>query len=726
MTISKDSIPQALRKLPQWVCWREDRRDGGKPTKVPVTIGGHPASTTDPADWYSFDDVCEVADRFDGIGFVFTADDCLLGVDLDDCLASPGELKPWAAEILDDLAGTYAEVSPSGRGIKIWCKAVNPLSSGRKVQVEDGAIEIYDRRRFFTVTGSVWDPDSPEDKQESIDRIAKQYFGHLPEPASKAGAHTIDEGSDKVKRAAAYLATMAPAISGSGGHDTCFRAACKMVLGFDLDPETAFGLLANGYNTRCVPPWSEKELRHKVESANAQEGERGYLLREEYAIAIKPDPAVDLSGLESKEPAKPKRKPRRKKAEPTFPQECLRPPGLIADIIDHTLATSLYPQPELALAGAIALVATITGRKLTDDYGTRTNAYILGLAPSGSGKEQARRTNKEILYAAGGDALLGPERIGSSAGLVSSVADEPTILFQLDEIGRLLATLKNPGKSAHLYNIATVLMALYSSSDSVWIGDAYADSRKVRKIDQPHAVVYGTSVSESFWGSLTAENVSDGLLGRIMPFESSAGYVDPKSPEDRPVPDSLIERVRWWLQYSPGGNLSTVHPQPKSASYTPRARDRFEGHMQDIASRRKKDDPQVAAIWSRSAGKAGKLALIFAASRFLPQEELMQVEFDDVDRAITLSNYLTRRMLAEVANHVSDNEQEARTKRVLRLLDKQPLTRNQLTRKTQWLKSRERQEILETLMESGQIDVREISTLGRIRNEFYRTEPPEQ
>lgn len=298
-----------------------------------------------------------------------------------------------------------------------------------------------------------------------------------------------------------------------------------------------------------------------------------------------------------------------------LPQECLRPPGILGEIIDYTLATSLYPQPELALAGAIALVATITGRKITDGYGTRTNVYVLGLAPSGSGKEQARRVNKELLFLAGGENLIGPERIGSSAGLVSAIADQPSILFQLDEIGRLLATIKNPGKQAHPYNIATVLMQIYGASDSLWIGDAYADTKKVRRVNQPHAVIYGTSVPDSFWGSLTAENVSDGLLGRIMPFESADGYVDAVQPQQIEPPPELIDSIRSWLPFAPGGNLSTENPQPLVVPYSHAARERFDDHMAAICDRRKHEDQQTAALWSRSAGKAGKLALIFAASR---------------------------------------------------------------------------------------------------------------
>lgn len=68
-------------------------------------------------------------------------------------------------------------------------------------------------------------------------------------------------------RARAYLAAMPHAISGSGGHAATFRAALAMVHGFGLSLDDALLLLIEDYNPRCLPPWTEKELRHKIASA---------------------------------------------------------------------------------------------------------------------------------------------------------------------------------------------------------------------------------------------------------------------------------------------------------------------------------------------------------------------------------------------------------------------------------------------------------------------------
>jgi hypothetical protein len=70
-----------------------------------------------------------------------------------------------------------------------------------------------------------------------------------------------------------------PAISGQRGHDATFYVAAVLVHGFALGEADALVLLRE-FNQRCLPPWSEGELIHKIKSAaNAVHLlPRGYLL----------------------------------------------------------------------------------------------------------------------------------------------------------------------------------------------------------------------------------------------------------------------------------------------------------------------------------------------------------------------------------------------------------------------------------------------------------------
>jgi primase-polymerase (primpol)-like protein len=58
-----------------------------------------------------------------------------------------GKVKGWAKEIIE-MMGSYTEVSPSGTGVKIIIKGTLPGNGIKK-----GNIEIYDKGRYFTITG---------------------------------------------------------------------------------------------------------------------------------------------------------------------------------------------------------------------------------------------------------------------------------------------------------------------------------------------------------------------------------------------------------------------------------------------------------------------------------------------------------------------------------------------------------------------------------------------
>lgn len=400
-----------------------------------------------------------------------------------------------------------------------------------------------------------------------------------------------------------------------------------------------------------------------------------------------------------------------------FPADCLSPPGLLSRVIEHNLRTSMYPLPELALGAALGLVATYTGRRVTDAYGTRTNGYFLGLAPSGAGKEHARQINKELLLRGGMERAIGPERIASSAGLVSFVCERLTLFLQLDEMSNLLETMKNPAKSPHLYNIGTVLMQLYASSGGLWIGDAYADTKKTKTANQPHCVVYGTSTPEAFWGSLTVDNVNNGLLGRMLAFESTK-LPAWKKPERLDWPEDVIEEIRRWGQFANSGNLSEANPEPFVAEHSLVAAARFEQHMRDINERRAGDTEQASGLWARSGGKVGKLALLLACSRCWGHPP--RVELEDVQRAIKIGNWLTRRMLAQAGEYVGETDREVKAKRLLRIIGRRKMSSAELTRKTQFLYRKERDEIIIDLVHAGALAEEHEQTGGRPVTYFRR------
>jgi len=144
-----DELPTLLVKCEQWLCWRSEQRNG-KATKVPIEPETDAyASATDSETWRSFAAAREHAVlRGCGVGFVFTADDAVVGVDLDDCREpDTGMLDAPTRSIVDRLE-SYTEVSPSGTGVHVLVLGALPAGRHRR-----GDVELYDEARFFTVTG---------------------------------------------------------------------------------------------------------------------------------------------------------------------------------------------------------------------------------------------------------------------------------------------------------------------------------------------------------------------------------------------------------------------------------------------------------------------------------------------------------------------------------------------------------------------------------------------
>jgi len=71
----------------------------------------------------------------------------------------------------------------------------------------------------------------------------------------------------RITRARNWLAKAEPAVSGQHGHDKLFFCCCRMFQVFDLTLEQAFPLILE-YNSKCQPPFSERDVLHKLQDAN--------------------------------------------------------------------------------------------------------------------------------------------------------------------------------------------------------------------------------------------------------------------------------------------------------------------------------------------------------------------------------------------------------------------------------------------------------------------------
>ena len=236
-----ESIPQELKNLPNWICWKavpQPRPDDPEHIgKIPINprTGGK-AQSNNPDTWTDFDTALKASEQHSGIGFMF-GNSPFFGVDVD-------KAEPDIREFLDGGNGivsefihalrSYAELSPSGKGIHIICRGELPNGARRR-----GNVEMYDSGRFFTVTGNnIGEYTAVEDCTEAIKPLHEKYLGGTrSEPAQRViqtaplpcSVSEVLEAASRAKNGSRFQALYAGNCSEYTSQSEADMAFCNML-----------------------------------------------------------------------------------------------------------------------------------------------------------------------------------------------------------------------------------------------------------------------------------------------------------------------------------------------------------------------------------------------------------------------------------------------------------------------------------------------------------------
>lgn len=145
-------IPQLLKDINQWGPWTLRKR-GERLDKVPVF------STNKPDKWLPFDEAFAMLKEGQGMGLCVTGLTDLISLDLDKCLDAQGRPAQWAVDVINQM-NSYTEVTPSGRGLRIF--VLGRFDADFQIKSDVVQMEVYSGHagRYLTVTGDAW-PGTP-------------------------------------------------------------------------------------------------------------------------------------------------------------------------------------------------------------------------------------------------------------------------------------------------------------------------------------------------------------------------------------------------------------------------------------------------------------------------------------------------------------------------------------------------------------------------------------
>lgn len=591
-------LPSALRERPQWLL--AGPNDKGE-LKVPVTVSasGHTyaGSSTNRETWLTYERAAECAAALGyGLGYVLADDDPFTCVDFDikNHRNAPDTPDKWTPEhhiiamrgMVEDL-GSYTELSQSGQGVHVWVFAKFPGEGAKHA-----GVEVYCRERFIACTGrSIHAPDLPiRNQQEEVTQLLStiraaqaakgeaQRAGNLYEAQEDL---TDDElmrrawGADNATKfralwegnwvtmgypsqSEADLALMSMLTFYSSSNEQCRRLFRRSGLGMrdkavKDDRYLDFTLrLIRGRQAAAdaVQAKAEDAARSMAEAMIQRAAARQYAAQLEAQVQAQAAQGAQQA-LEAAKggpvhaaalPAPP--------AAPAGPAGLDWPPGMAGEIARFIYANAPRPVKEIAIVGALGLLAGICGKAFTIP-GSGLNCYIILVGRSAIGKEAMHQGVSTLIHRLlevqpGADHFVSFNDFASAPALAKACAANPSFVNVSSEFGKKLKRMANEMDTG-MAGLRTLMTGLYQKSGPAALVGGINYSNKDNNVAAVAGVAYsliGETTPSTLYESLTETMMEDGFLSRFTMVECTSAR-PPANPMPLHHPSAeLVEAIR--------------------------------------------------------------------------------------------------------------------------------------------------------------------------------------
>lgn len=380
--------------------------------------------------------------------------------------------------------------------------------------------------------------------------------------------------------------------------------------------------------------------------------------------------------------------------------------GLVGDIANWITETAPMPQPQLSLGAALTFVGMLKGHKYCTSTGLRTNILTMNIAPSSSGKDYPQKCVRELARQTGlGKHIMGKPTSGT--GLITGLQKANNVAFlRLDELGRYLSIAMNHNAGGYLKEIISYVIELFSCANDYFEGKQYASDKENPSMElvNPHLCVLGSSVKSRIVESCTSGDAIDGFLNRWILFETEDEPARNKNVQHRITPPQhILDAIQKIIDEDPNGQYGLVEGQEpivKEVRYTPEAYQIMDKFLDEAHELKVKTPDPLKALYGRISEHTPKIALTLCDNEKIRERDvLLAIEI------ITQSN----KLIADFAGLIADNEQEKTVLKVLAIIKSHNgILHGDLTKKTRFISGRTRKEILNDLVQSGEVAAQEV------------------
>ena len=390
-----------------------------------------------------------------------------------------------------------------------------------------------------------------------------------------------------------------------------------------------------------------------------------------------------------------------------LPDHLTRPPGLLGMLTDWIAESSRRPQRGLALGAALTIIGTACGRHLAGPTRSGTHLYVIGLAPTGAGKDHALQQIAAVLDACNMRHHIGPSQFISMPAVINFMTRAPLAVCAMDEFGSFLKRINSRRASGFEGAISGILRTAWGASFRPMATPEWA-GRQSETISAPALSIYGASTPEEFYGALDGADMSNGVLNRLLIIETRVRPED-REPSQDPfrVPGAIVEGVK--AIYNRLGPVASAQlnrhderPDMHKMAWASGAEAAYRALVEDI-NRRCDGDVMAQAFYARTSEMAVRLASIYAAGI---NADRPVVTVEAMEWAAELAMWSALSLSRGAMDHIAENDNQGAAqlvRRVVRDAGGRIRHRDLLRRLNHRMSNRDLKDVIKSLVEAEEI-----------------------
>lgn len=330
---------------------------------------------------------------------------------------------------------------------------------------------------------------------------------------------------------------------------------------------------------------------------------------------------------------------------PELPDFIINAPGMIGQIADWINATAPKPQPEFAVAAALAIGSAAMARRFRSNQNNFTPLYFVMVATSGGGKDHPQKCIRRVLAKAGLEGQISGA-YASGAGLMTTLQRAPAHIAIIDEIGQMMKQA-NSQSGSHVDGAVTQLLMAFGTCDGMMSPAAYSEqgmpkamrSKGDFRVYNPCITLVGATTPETFFGNMTEDRKEGGFLNRLICIQSHVPRQLSRMPVVQDPSTAIIDWCKEIVAESQAlGDMSDVMAAEIEAVtvpmiFAPECELLLRQFEQDLNDRMDAmDTPANAELLVRTREKAMRMAMIVAKATNAPRDNM--IRYDALDWAI--------------------------------------------------------------------------------------------